>query len=124
MDHAYEQWISANVSESYGACKEVTTAMAQAFPELRRVRGHYQDALWGKRSHWWLVTPDGSIVDPTASQFPTRGHGEYVEWTEGAKEPVGKCPNCGEYSYNPGGCCSDDCGREYAAYLMRGICEV
>jgi hypothetical protein len=39
---AYREWIAANVNGTgYGECAEVTEAMAAAFPELRRVPGHY-----------------------------------------------------------------------------------
>lgn len=118
----YEEWISAHYptpESAYGKCDEATSLMAKAFPELSRVRGHYYCWSWGERTHWWLVTTDGSIVDPTASQFPTAGSGVYETWTEGAKEPVGKCPNCGDYVYDYGVVCSDVCARSYASYLMR-----
>ena len=55
-----------------GNCREATAAMVKAFPELRRVRGHY-----GWCPHWWCETPDGTVVDPTARQF-TPG-GIYIE---------------------------------------------
>lgn len=38
-------WIAANVTETYGTCREVTERMAAAFPELGRVRGHYYCGL-------------------------------------------------------------------------------
>src|SRR5687767_13556478 len=109
-----------NQQAAYGNCVEATTAMASAFPELRRVRGHYYCAVWGERQHWWLVTPDGTIVDPTAAQFPTEGHGVYEPWDESAEEPSGRCPNCSGYVYGGGTVCSDDCAREYEAYVRRG----
>ena len=65
-------WLAAN--DPYGACRAACDAMLLAFPELRLVRGHYLCPLWGDREHWWLVDPGGAIVDPTAAQFPTRGH--------------------------------------------------
>ena len=96
----YEEWISQNVKDNgYGQCHEATEAMAQAFPELSTVRGHYECPIWGTREHWWLVAPDGRIVDPTVEQFPSKGIGEYTPLDEEAEEPVGKCANCGEYSY-------------------------
>ena len=117
----YDEWIEQNVPDhtaAYGKCADVTEAMAAAFPELRRVRGHYYCTAWGERSHWWLVTPSGEVVDPTAKQFPSAGHGYYEPWIEGAEEPSGKCPNCGGMVYGGGTVCSDDCARAYTAYLM------
>ena len=65
-----------------GRCAEATLAMAAVFPELTRVRGHYLCWVWGEREHWWLVEPNGEIVDPTADQFPSKGGGVYVPWDE------------------------------------------
>jgi hypothetical protein len=118
----YDEWIAANYPterEAYGKCAEATDAMQRAFPELQRVRGHYYCFAWGERSHWWLVTADGVIVDPTAVQFPSRGNGVYESWTDGAEEPTGKCPNCGGLVYGGGTVCSDECARDYEEYLMR-----
>ena len=40
MKPEYTAWITANVRNPYGRCKEVTEQMVAAFPELARVRGH------------------------------------------------------------------------------------
>jgi predicted nucleic acid-binding Zn ribbon protein len=114
----YLDWIKQNVTDKYGKCKEVTEKMAEAFPELQRVRGHYHCPIWGKRDHWWLTTEDGEIVDPTAGQFPSGGLGEYAPWEEGSPEPTGMCPNCGGDVYDNKTCCSDKCSREYARFCM------
>ncbi len=115
----YQDWITENVKDDgYGQCREVTEAMVAAFPELTRVRGHYYCWQWGEREHWWLVDPSGEIIDPTERQFPSKGHGEYVPWPEGAPEPTGMCPNCGGYSYDGNTCCSDRCSNAYLAYIM------
>lgn len=121
----YTEWIRKNVPTDLvlvrGTCAEVTTAMAKAFPELTRVRGHYMCPMWGKRDHWWMKTKAGNVLDPTVGQFPTRGVGaEYVEWVEGTEEPTGMCPNCGGECYKGRAVCSDKCHAEYAAYLMHG----
>lgn len=92
----YQEWID-QLGDTYGTCHEVTKEMAKEFPELQRVRGHYFCWVWGEREHWWLTNGD-EVIDPTASQFPSKGGGEYEEW-EGP-EPTGMCPNCGEYCYN------------------------
>lgn len=119
MKTEYTEWISnwLKSNEAYGACAEATLEMQTAFPELIRVRGHFHDAIWGERQHWWLKTKEEEIVDPTASQFPTKGvFGEYEEWEEGREEPIGKCMNCGDYvfaSTGKGDCaCSEHCYNE------------
>lgn len=111
----YQAWIAQNITETYGCCKEATDAMVLAFPELKQVRGHYLCPLWGQRTHWWLVDEWGSIVDPTADQFPSKGGGLYEPWDESREEPTGICPNCGAYAYGTY-CCSERCHEEYAAY--------
>jgi hypothetical protein len=74
----YIQWIAEHVElDPHGQCKEVTERMASAFPELRRVRGHYVCPVVGPQPHWWMVTPDGTVVDPTRTQFPSQGQGAY-----------------------------------------------
>ena len=45
-----------------GHCEAFAKLMVQDFPELKLVRGHYLDAEWGERCHWWCVAPDGTIV--------------------------------------------------------------
>jgi len=121
MTTAYDEWITENVTKAYGECAEVTELMAAEFPELTRVRGHYYCHIWGERAHWWLVDANGTIVDPTKSQFPSKGNGQYEPWPEGAKEPTGMCPNCGEMIYHGGYVCSDECGRQYVAFCTSGL---
>ena len=112
----YDDWIKSNVTESYGKCEVVTEAMQEAFPELQRVRGHYYCPIWSERQHWWLVDPEGRIVDPTKSQFPSKGLGVYEPWVDGTPEPTGMCANCGGMVYDGGTTCSEDCHAEYVAY--------
>lgn len=117
----YDCWIAGRLAggeNPYGKCAELTLEMQADFPELIRVCGHYYCTGWGEREHWWLKTPDGVIVDPTKEQFPSKGHGPYVELDKDAPIPTGMCPNCGEYCYTGGTLCSDKCEREYTAYLM------
>lgn len=121
MSTPYQSWIEAHYptqESAYGHCDDATLAMQAAFPELRRIRGHYYCFTWGPRTHWWLITEAGEIIDPTAIQFPSEGHGEYEPWLEGAEEPSGKCPECGGYVYGGGTVCSEACARAYGAYLM------
>jgi hypothetical protein len=121
MNTKYSNWIAANVTAAYGRCDKLTQQMAESFPELTRVRGHYHCVHWGERAHWWLVAPDGAIVDPTAGQFPSKGRGPYVPWDESQPEPTGMCPNCGGSVYNGGTVCSDVCAHEFAASCLLGV---
>lgn len=114
MKQQYKDWIARNIKgDGYGMCREATEEMAAEFPELKRIRGHYYCPIWGERQHWWLL--DGEeIVDPTVNQFPSKGIGEYVEFT--GPEPTGMCPNCGGFCYDGKYCCSENCSIEYVAY--------
>ncbi|SRR6266705_316219 len=68
----YQCWIDDNVGphDTLGMCAAWVRRMGEAFPKLTQVRGHYLCHTWGPREHWWLTTPDGKIVDPTAGQIP------------------------------------------------------
>jgi hypothetical protein len=117
----YDAWIDAlNLPPCpSGLCGAVTQAMAKAFPELRRVRGHVVDVSEddGRRyPHWWLVTATGEIVDPTVRQFDGMV-AMYESWIEGAPEPTGKCHDCGGYVYTGGMFCSEACARSTENWL-------
>ena len=104
----------------YGNCSEWCDEMKKVFPELKKVRGWYRCAVWGKREHWWLEDSLGCIVDPTAHQFPTRGHTglcEYEKHIEGSPEPTGKCMECGNYCYKGNPFCSDKCHESYIYFI-------
>lgn len=117
MKKKYQNWIDENYLDKESTirqCKEATEAMEKAFPELRRVRGHYIDIFKNKHAHWWLEK-DGEIIDPTAWQFSDGGFGEYQEY-EG-REPIGKCMYCGKWCYDDHYHCSDECRQASLAYL-------
>lgn len=117
MKPEHAEWIKANVvGNGRGTCAEATTAMAAAFPTLKRVRGQYLDWVIGPRDHWWLVDLDGTIVDPTATQFPTGGSGDYQPRDESLPEPTGRCMECGELCFDHRSFCSDDCEVAGVAY--------
>jgi hypothetical protein len=119
---AYSQWIAENrPSDPWGKCEAITRLMAAAFPELRRVRGHYICQIQGRLPHWWMVTPDGQIIDPTRDQFASNGEGAY-EPHEGP-EPTGTCLNCGELLYGDEKFCNADCAQEMKAYLEESVGE-
>jgi hypothetical protein len=79
-----------NYMKYRGKCKEMSEAECKLDPTLRLVRGHYHCLIWGEQQHWWAVKPDGTIVDPTVLQFPSKGFGEYIEFDGNIK-----CELCG-----------------------------
>lgn len=118
----YERWIQANVTQPCaGKCKEWCYSMLACFPELRLIRGHYHCSIAGKRPHWWMVAPNGCIVDPTRDQFPSMGTDEYEPWDETQEEPTGRCPNCGGYAFNGDTCCSQECSVQYVQFCKAGL---
>jgi len=74
-----------------GKCKELSEAAIALDPTLRLVRGHYYCPMWGQQDHWWCEKPDGTIVDPSVNQFPSKGMGEYEEFNG-----VCECAQCGK----------------------------
>ncbi len=109
--------------ELTGKCREICEEMLKVRPELTLVRGHYHCPIWGKRQHWWLKARDGSIVDPTARQFPSSGLGEYKEWDDSLPEPTGICHNCGDYVFNGDSFCSDGCAAKTISSLSQAVRE-
>ena len=74
-----------------GKCKEFSEQAVSDDPTLTLVRGHYYCPVWGEQPHWWTVREDGTIYDPTAEQFPSKGLGEYVPFNGKVN-----CAECGE----------------------------
>lgn len=74
-----------------GKCREMAEAAVAADPTLTLTRGHYVCPVWGDQQHWWAVRPDGSVVDPTAAQFPSGGLGVYIPF-----DGMVECANCGK----------------------------
>ncbi len=126
MTEEYRQWIAnwLSTNNPYSKCAEAVTAMHEVFPNLTVVKGH-ADTDWGRRAHWWLVTPTGEVVDPTASQFGAVF--AYDPWKPGDKAQVGTCMNCGDEIWKPlqtldeepkRECiCSTRCSDAFATYL-------
>ena len=110
----YQEWITAHIAQHgallFGRCAKSTDEMREVFPELTIVRGHVFDGCWGQRAHIWLTAPDGSIVDPTASQYPCLG--EYEPWVPGTEVEVGVCYECGESIYRVFQSLDENCGSE------------
>jgi len=78
-------------SKYRGKCKEMVDEAIKKDSSLIAVRGYYYDPEWGRQTHWWCKRDDGSIYDPSARQFPSKGNGVYEEF-DGNVE----CSNCGK----------------------------
>ena len=78
LSQEHLDWIQNNVKDSYGKCLFYTAKLQEQFPNLRRVYGFYYCPIWGERNHFWCITEQNTVVDPTASQFPSKGTGSYV----------------------------------------------
>jgi hypothetical protein len=65
-----------------GKCKEMSEALVASDPSLRLVRGHYYEPAWERsEQHWWCQRKDGTVVDPTKDQFPSKGNSTYTEFS-------------------------------------------
>lgn len=118
-DPKYEKWIKKNVGDPRHRCAEYTLEMQEVFPELKRIRGHY----YAEREypHWWLEDVDGNIIDPTVEQFIS-ADGVYIPWDESQPEPIGRCLNCGELTYESSlnyNICSDICDMSFRHSLYQ-----
>lgn len=75
-----------------GKCREMSEDACNADPTLTLVRGHYYCPIWNtEEPHWWCVRPDGTIVDPSKAQFPSKGLGTYTPFSG-----VIECSQCGK----------------------------
>lgn len=127
MRDEYRAWIEAYVASIpngfvRGVCADATQLMAAEFPELRRVAG-FAHVSWGRDQHWWCVAPDGTIVDPTVSQFPGRAV-DYEELDlekDQERIPTGVCMDCGDDTYGGKLFCSTRCENATLRYLNTGI---
>jgi hypothetical protein len=64
-----------------GKCKELSEQACKDDSTLTLVRGHYFCPIWGTNEpHWWTVTKNGIIYDPSKLQFPSKGLGVYEEF--------------------------------------------
>lgn len=93
MMNQTEQEQVDNYAKFRGKCKELSEAEIEKDPTLTLVRGFYYCPFWGEQQHWWCQRQDGSIVDPTKLQFPSKGAGEYIAIPENSL--VLPCEECG-----------------------------
>jgi hypothetical protein len=117
MKPEYERWIREHVYECEGNCKYYSYEMATAFPELKVTSGRYFRTEDSPAEHWWCVTENGEIIDPTASQFELDRDGRVVYKVDLANYVTdenisGKCPLCGAWCYEGDEYCSAKCELE------------
>jgi len=75
-----------------GKCKEMSEELIKNDPSLTLVRGYYFCPIWNTdEQHWWCKDKDGNIVDSTAKQFGSKGHGIYTEF-----DGMVECAECGK----------------------------
>jgi hypothetical protein len=73
--------MSTDYLDFRGKCKELAEAACAKDFTLKLVRGWYHCPIWGKQAHWWAVSLDRAIIDPSVRQFPTAGVGaDYEEY--------------------------------------------
>ena len=48
-----------------GKCREMSEELCMT----RHCDGFYHCPVWGKEPHWWCVTQDGVILDPSVKDF-------------------------------------------------------
>lgn len=133
MKPEHAAWIAAYLDERQGIirgmCGHATDEMVKSFPELTRTGGFVHHDNGGITEHWWCVTSDGEVVDPTAAQFAT-GSLRYEEFDPADQEHrenvrVGRCLNCGMDLYGADrkmtDLCDEDCRAEFAASLNAAI---
>lgn len=107
-----------NYHKYRGKCREMSEALVKEDPTLRLVRGHYACPFWGDQPHWWCEKEDGTIVDPTAKQFPMEGKaGEYIEFNGiitceecGTQVPEEKAYIDGNHTFCTGNCFAEHVG--------------
>ena len=129
IDNLIESKYEGDARTTLGKCMVEVPEMNKRFPELKEVRGFvYVEWFAGhqrerKREHWWLESPDGDIIDPTAGQFPVIE--QYEAYEKGMDVRVGTCVNCGESLWGPPGTykqfCGEICEDSYRAYIQGGV---
>jgi len=124
MKSEYREWIEAWLRKHAfvrGMCGAATSEMVAAFPELTKVRGHVMTGM-GREPHWWCTDLDGSIVDPTVTQFNhTRLVYEPFDEKLAHTLPTGKCMGCGGYLYYRADFCDIDCAHAVISDMGFGV---
>lgn len=124
----YDEWIRGYYERHggfvRGKCQKAVEEMKAAFPELRIVAG-FAHVSWGRDQHWWCIAPDGTVVDPTAAQFPLPIRYEELDLNDPKtreRVPISKCMNCGKETYTSSlsaDMCSQTCADDFVAFLQK-----
>jgi len=117
-------WWSWCRGDTLQTCHEAVKTLVALCDDLKPIRGQVvmkaaPDGDVRPWPHWWAVTLEGQVVDPTADQFPSAL--EYRPHDESLGDPTGRCPNCGGLCHDHRYLCSDACERDYAAYLNESV---
>jgi len=109
MRTLFHVWVRRNVpKDCAGRCEEFAFAMAKAFRSLTVRYGHYVHSYGTAEVHFWCEDADGSVVDPTASQFPPGG--SYRRGRIGGRLVRALCAKCHGPLFEDGlGTCPDGC---------------
>lgn len=79
-----------NYRKYRGKCKELSETLVKYDHTLRLVRGYYYCPIWNvTEQHWWCETELGTIIDPSAAQYPSNGMGKYEEF-----DGIIECSEC------------------------------
>jgi hypothetical protein len=123
----YQKWIEVNVPDISlglyglrGKCTEFSKMMCNEYPELTFQHGYYYCPIWREQEHSWTITPNGSIVDPTKDQFPSKGIGTYAPLEE-EDWPIGKCMNCGRPCFSKNGGTAHTCSELCTIELIESM---
>ena len=112
----YQSWIEQYPNSIHRRCEQVTLEMADAFPELVRIRGfaYVIESPTKRQAHWWLITPTGEIVDPTARQWAAIIEYEPIDES---RELTGMCPVCDDALYDGASFCAIGCACSASSEL-------
>ena len=125
---AYRQFINNELMKNgspENMCASWSQLMVEKFPELQRKRGWVyfrQDSTPNQSGteHWWCEAKDGTIIDPSIMQYFPRFPVLYEPVGEDFEDPLGKCMNCGSWSFKSqggnSGACSEECDQILRAY--------
>lgn len=122
-------------------CVGFTEKLAKLHPELTLQAGfvHFKtfaDQGFKGSEHWWCLTPEGQIIDPSVAQFGEVTEANPLVYTpfnpDTHKIIIGKCMNCGWEIYGleaegPLSVCrpqdndtDQDCEAELRRYYAKG----
>jgi hypothetical protein len=112
MKQEWLNWIDSYPGQKILRSREVCNEMREEFSGLHLVQG-YIDVGYGRPlHHWWLVSKEGEIVDPTTSQYPPILR--YEEWDETSPPSSGRCLNCKSFTFDGSHFCNQGCEKQFS----------